>query len=52
MKQVMSIRDTLAARGDIRPAVRTINDKARQNAITKQLSRVNAILARRALTAH
>lgn len=52
MKQTTNpIREALVRQYIIEPKQSTI-DKARQNSITKQLSRVNAILARRALTAH
>lgn len=52
MKQTLTLRRSLVEHGDIKPVRPLDIDKARQNRITRQLSKVNAILARRALTAH
>lgn len=52
MKQTLTLRARLTQAGDIRPVRPLDLDKMRQNRITRQLSRVNAILARRALTTH
>jgi len=44
------VRARLVAQGKVIPVPRNTIDPGRQNRITRKLSRVNAILARRTLT--